>query len=104
MSSPLEHYLVELRDPSKPVVMSKLAELSDLSPEEAEIFRREWPSIDVARRRQIVGRLAELAEDNFDLDFGGKGVVLYATGGPSNTIIDCNNLGRSCNNCDNELS
>jgi HEAT repeat protein len=28
-----------------------------------------WPGIDVARRRQIVERLVELAEDNFELDY-----------------------------------
>ena len=69
MSSPLELYLAELRDLSKSMAISKLANLSDLSPEEADIFRREWPGIDVTRRRQIVGRLAELAEDNFELAF-----------------------------------
>jgi len=69
MSSPLELYLAELRDLSKSMVVSKLANLSDLSPEEADILRREWSKIDVTRRRQIVGRLAELAEDNLELDF-----------------------------------
>ena len=67
--SPLERYLTELRDTTRPVVMSKLARLSELSPEETEVFKREWPGIDVARRRQIVERLTELVEDNFDLDF-----------------------------------
>ena len=69
MSSPLEQYLAELRDLSKPMAISKLANLSDLFPEEADIFRREWADIDVTRRRQIVGQLAELAEDNLELDF-----------------------------------
>jgi len=69
MSSPLELYLAELRDLDKPMAVSKLANLSDLSPEEADVFSREWPGIDVARRRQTVGQLVELAEDNFELDF-----------------------------------
>lgn len=69
MSSPLERYLAELRDLSKPVATSKLANLSDLSHEEVAIFESKWPGIDAARRRQIVERLAELAEDNFELDF-----------------------------------
>jgi len=69
MSSPLEQYLAELRDLSKPMAISKLANLSDLLAEEADIFRREWPNIDVTRRKQIVGQLAELAEDNLELDF-----------------------------------
>lgn len=69
MSSPLEQYLAELRDLSKPLAISKLANLSDLLPEEADIFGREWSNIDVTRQRQIVGQLAELAEDNLELDF-----------------------------------
>ena len=69
MSSSLENYLKELHDPGKPLTVSKLVKLSDLSAEESKIFRREWPGIDVARRRQITEMLAELAEDNFDLGF-----------------------------------
>jgi HEAT repeat protein len=69
MSSPLENYLKELRDTKKPLVVSKLVNLSDLSREEMEVFNREWPNIDVARRREILERLVELAEDNFELDF-----------------------------------
>lgn len=69
MSSPLEQYLAELRDLSKPMAISKLANLSDPLPEEVDIFGREWSNIDVTRRRQIVGQLAELAEDNLELDF-----------------------------------
>ncbi|MEE9401444.1 MAG: HEAT repeat domain-containing protein [Dehalococcoidia bacterium] len=61
--------MAELRDLSKPMAISKLANLSDLLPEEADIFGREWSNIDVTRRRQIVGQLAELAEDNLELDF-----------------------------------
>ena len=69
MSSPLENYLKDLRDTGKPLVVSKLVNLSDLSREEIEVFRRVWPVIDVARRRQIVDLLVELAEDNFELDY-----------------------------------
>ena len=61
--------MAELRDLSKPMAISKLANLSDLLPEEADIFGGEWSNIDVTRRRQIVGQLAELAEDNLELDF-----------------------------------
>ncbi len=60
---------MELRDLSKPLVTSQLVNLSDLSHDEIEIFESEWPAIDVARRKQIVERLVELAEDNLQLDF-----------------------------------
>jgi len=67
--SRLTRYLTELRDAARPVVPSGLTKLSDLSPEEVEEFREAWPGIEVARRRQVVNRLIELAEDDIALDF-----------------------------------
>ena len=69
MSSAMELYFAELRDPGKPLVASKLAALSDLPHEDVELFSNEWPSIDVERRRQILERLRVIAEDNLELDF-----------------------------------
>jgi len=69
MSSALENFLKGLCDSGKPVVVSKLVNLSDLSREEMEAFRSAWHGIDVARRRQIVGMLVEVAEDNFELNY-----------------------------------
>lgn len=69
MSLPLNDYLTELRDPDVPLVASKLANLSDLSPEEVEVLESEWPDVGVERRRQIAGRLTDLLDDNIELDF-----------------------------------
>jgi HEAT repeat protein len=69
MASALENYLGELRDTKRPLSVAKLVNLSDLSREEVGVFKREWPGIDVVRRRQIVEQMVELAEDNFELDF-----------------------------------
>jgi len=65
----LQDYLEELKDLERPLVASKLANLSDLTPEEAAEFDCEWPDIDVERRRQVVARLDDLLEDNLELDF-----------------------------------
>jgi HEAT repeat protein len=65
----LKRYLAELRDPASRLVVSRLANFSDLSPEDVEEFRKGWPEVDVARRRQVANRLTELAEDSFELDF-----------------------------------
>jgi HEAT repeat protein len=69
MSSALENYLKDLRDAGKPLVVSKLVNLSDLTREEMGVFGSVWPGINVARRREVVERLVELAEDNFELDY-----------------------------------
>jgi HEAT repeat protein len=46
-----------------------LVELSNLNSAELELFERAWVNIESKRRRQIINRLVELAEDNFELDF-----------------------------------
>ena len=71
MSSPFEDYLAELHDLDQPLLASKLAILSDLIPEEVRLLSESWPDIDAVRRRQVLHRLVELAEDNLELDFDG---------------------------------
>lgn len=65
----LEGYLEELWDSTKPLVASRLVNLSDLSLEELAPLVSIWPTIAVDRRRRIVRDLAELAEDNVELNF-----------------------------------
>lgn len=65
----LESYLAELRDEGKLMVSSKLANLSAPSAEELTIFTGAWAGIGVARRRQIINKLVELAEENPILNF-----------------------------------
>jgi HEAT repeat protein len=69
MSSPLNETIAELSNPDKPLLNSRLAELSNLSSEELKLFDQVWETIEPKRRRQIMSRLVELAEDNFELDF-----------------------------------
>ncbi len=69
MSSPLTEYLAELSDLNKPISTSKLANLSELTPEEVRILQVEWPNIDIERRREIIGWLTDILEDNLELDF-----------------------------------
>lgn len=64
-----EDYLVELAQPDEPLLASKLADLSCLSSEGLKIFRRAWTKIAPERRRQIIHRLVDLAEDNVELNF-----------------------------------
>lgn len=66
---PLEEFLETLADPSADLAMGEFAELSDLLPAELDVFVRTWFDIDVERQRWIVTTMAELAEQNPELDF-----------------------------------
>lgn len=66
---PIEETIAELGDSDRPLLNSRLTELSNLSSEETASFRHSWAAIEPKRRRQIVHRLVELAEDNVELNF-----------------------------------
>ncbi len=69
MPLPIKKTIVELGNSDKPLLNSRLTELSNLNSKELEFLERVWASIEPKRRRQIIYRLVELAEDNFELDF-----------------------------------
>lgn len=69
MISPIEKTIAELGNNDKSLLNSRLAELSNINSEELELFKRSWAVIKAKRRRQIMHRLVELAEDNLELNF-----------------------------------
>jgi HEAT repeat protein len=69
MLMPLEETLANLADSERPLSNSGLASLSGLNSAELALFQQAWASIDTERRRQIISRLVDLEEDNFELDF-----------------------------------
>jgi len=69
MSLPIEEIITSLSKPDKLLANSKLAQLSNLSSEELEPLEQVWETIEPKRRRQIISRLVELAEDNIELNF-----------------------------------
>ncbi len=71
MPLPVEEAISALSDSAKPLLSSRLAELSNLNAQELALFEQAWKTIEPKRRRQIMYRLVELAEDNFELDFEG---------------------------------
>jgi HEAT repeat protein len=70
-SLPIAETIAHLGDSAQPLLNSKLAELSNLNSEELAFFEQAWETIEPERRSQIMSRLVELAEDNFELDFDG---------------------------------
>ena len=69
MLLPIEELITDLANSDKPLSSLGLTELSNLSSEEVEFLSRVWVTIESERRRQIICRLIELAEDNFELNF-----------------------------------
>jgi HEAT repeat protein len=69
MLMPLEETLANLADSGRPLFNSGLAPLSGLNSAELALFQQAWTSIDTERRQQIISRLVDLEEGNFELDF-----------------------------------
>jgi HEAT repeat protein len=69
MLSPIDEIISDLQNSDQPLSNARLTELSSINSEELQLFKEIWPSIERKRRQQIVSRLVELAEENFELDF-----------------------------------
>jgi len=65
----IEETIAGLGNCGKPLLNSRLTQLSNLNSEALEFLRQAWAVIEPKRRRQIIYRLVELAEDNFELNF-----------------------------------
>ncbi len=69
--SNIKQIIEELDINDKNLSSSSLAELSNLNPPELALLDAVWSKINVDRRRKIISRLLELAEENFELNFDG---------------------------------
>jgi len=67
----IKQVIEDIANPEKPLQNSRLADLSNISSENLAYFEHNWIAIRVERRRQIINRLVELAEENFELNFDG---------------------------------
>jgi HEAT repeat protein len=65
----LETLLPKLEQNEEPLSARDLAGLSAISRDEHERFLEVWRRLSIQRRRNIIDRLADLTEDNVDLDF-----------------------------------
>ena len=66
---PFEQVLDNLFGPT-PVSIPLLFRLSDMAREDMDLFRRVWPQQEGERRRVITRHLADLSEENYQVDFG----------------------------------
>jgi HEAT repeat protein len=69
MEMPVEEIIAELPKPDIPMLNSKLAGLSNLDPTGLRLLERAWEAMTAGQRWEIIARLVELAEDNFDLNY-----------------------------------
>ena len=65
----LENYLKELADGKSTLVISRLTDISALSPANLELFRKSWAQTPVERRWEVIGNLITLAEGDPQLDY-----------------------------------
>jgi HEAT repeat protein len=69
MSLSFEQTMANLADRKKPLSSTGLASLSDLDSTKLALFQQAWATIETKRRRQVISRMVDLAENNFELDF-----------------------------------
>ena len=69
-TSELKDILAHLQDSSQVLSNRLLAGLSDLSSEEVKAVDAVWNNLDTPRKRALISRLKELAEDNVEYYFG----------------------------------
>ena len=65
----IKQIIAEMAAADKPIIHASLADLSNLDANELTFLEQTWNSIEAGRRRQIMIRLLELAEENFELNF-----------------------------------
>ena len=65
----LDTLLAELNDPAAPVHATDLTSLNRLHGDDRARFLGAWRGLSVQRRRDVIDRLSDLAEDNAELDF-----------------------------------
>jgi HEAT repeat protein len=70
MKNPLDTLLEELLNTAQAPPPASLYHLSGLDAEEAARVRKLWPRLPVELRREITRRLVELAEADFEVNFG----------------------------------
>ena len=58
-----------LADPDEPLTAAIIYSLSDLSPEDLALLAERWPTYPVERRRNMLRRLTEVSETNFEVNF-----------------------------------
>lgn len=69
MNQEFNDVLGKLRNDRFPLTSDLLSEISDLKTARREVFQKIWHQFDVARRREIVRTMVELAETNLELNF-----------------------------------
>jgi HEAT repeat protein len=65
----IKQVINDLADKEKSLSNAGLADLSNLNIDELNFLSTVWSGIEVDRRRKIISRLFELAEENFELNF-----------------------------------
>lgn len=66
---PVEQTITNLANSDQPLLNVRLADLSDLNPQQVSLLDDVWQDIEPKRQRQIIQRLVELADNDVCLNF-----------------------------------
>ena len=69
MLSSFNDIIADIENNEASLLNTRLSELAGINPEEFTEFKNAWQEISPEKRRVIISRLLELAEDNFELVF-----------------------------------
>ncbi len=61
--------IAHLANSNEPLLSTRLTELTNINQADLELLKSLWPAMEPERRRLVVSRLVELAEDNIELNF-----------------------------------
>ena len=92
----LDEALNSLTDAGDIPPSSHLAELSDLPPEALKSFTEVWQEIETEKRRKIIPRLAELAEENVEFNYDGIFKLGLEDVDPQVRLASVNGLWENC--------
>ena len=69
MTMTIRDLLTDLANPDKPAKYSDILRFSSMTVDGAEEFESGWQMLSADRRREVVRKLVELADDNIEFDF-----------------------------------
>jgi len=83
-ASPRSRLITDIFDSNKPLIISKLVHLSNLSSNDLKLLKLAWANSDTSRRQQVISNIVHLSETDLRLSF--TNIFLFCLGDPDEAI------------------